>query len=189
MLHVKYTFLARNDNVTLLTVSEPGCCRCCVAAPRSLSVVYHPSRLSALCKMVIMSSEAKRYFSHNRTMLVTKSRVAWRHRTKKKQVKTLTPAEKKKLSEQRQEKKENIAALLNSALAVVWKEAQGLFEATGTHSAKFWFEKLMQHSGKKRSAWQTSRWNAFLSKEMKARNDGALSCTKLGLAHGRLKQS
>ncbi|KAI0337665.1 hypothetical protein BDW22DRAFT_1339325 [Trametopsis cervina] len=105
-------------------------------------------------------------------MLVTKSRVAWRHRTKKKQVKTLTPAEKKKLLEQCQEKEENIAALLNSTLAVVWKEAQGLFEATGTHSAKFWFEKLMQHSGKKRSAWQTSRWNVFLSKKMKARNDG-----------------
>lgn len=118
-------------------------------------------------------------------MLAHKSRMPWRHRTKVKntQVKSLSQAEKIANAQRRKEKQEMINQKLDEALLYVWKQAELLFEATGTNSVKYWYERLLQRSGKKGHTRRTSRWNAFLSKEMKTRNDGAFSNSTYVILH------
>ncbi|KAI0684851.1 hypothetical protein BC835DRAFT_1421896 [Cytidiella melzeri] len=124
--------------------------------------------------MVVVVSKAQRYFKGTRTILASKPRVPWRYRTKvqKTQTKSLTPAEKKTRSDQRKSKNEFANKKLDDALLQVWKLAEALFEDVGTNSVKYWYERLLQQSGNKKHTRQTSRWNAFVSKEMKLRNDG-----------------
>ncbi|KAI0688619.1 hypothetical protein BC835DRAFT_1418996 [Cytidiella melzeri] len=123
--------------------------------------------------MVVVVSKAQRYFKGTRTILASKPRVPWRYRTKvqKTQTKSLTPAEKKTRSDQRKSKNEFANKKLNDTLLQVWKLAEALFEDVGTNSVKYWYERLLQQSGNKKHTRQTSRWNAFVSKEMKLRND------------------
>ncbi|KAI0702857.1 hypothetical protein BC835DRAFT_1410887 [Cytidiella melzeri] len=123
--------------------------------------------------MVVVVSKAQRYFKGTRTILASKPRVPWRYRTKvqKTQTKSLTPAEKKTRSDQRKSKNEFANKKLDDALLQVWKLAEALFEDVGTNSVKYWYERLLQQSGNKKHTRQTSRWNAFVSKEMKLRND------------------
>ncbi|KAI0686722.1 hypothetical protein BC835DRAFT_1420230 [Cytidiella melzeri] len=83
----------------------------------------------------------------------------------------MTPAGKKARSDQRKEKNTNINQVLDNTLVQVWKLAEKLFEHSGTNSIKYWYKRLLQQLAKKKGTRQTSRWNAFLSKESKARND------------------
>ncbi|KAI0346615.1 hypothetical protein BDW22DRAFT_1318831, partial [Trametopsis cervina] len=101
----------------------------------------------------------------------SKSRTAWRHRTKVKQTKDITPAEKKTLADKRKARNEIVNTKLDNALLKVWNLAETLYEDLHTNSIKYWYERLTQHAGKKKHARQTSRWNAFLAKETKLRND------------------
>ncbi|KAI0684180.1 hypothetical protein BC835DRAFT_1293734 [Cytidiella melzeri] len=123
--------------------------------------------------MVVVVTKAQRYLSSNREIRTARTRIPWRHRTKTKnpQHKSQTPAEKQARTKQRKEKNENVNKKLNDTLSQVWKLAETLFEELGTHSVKYWYERLLQQSGKKKSTRQTSRWNAFQSKEVKAMND------------------
>jgi hypothetical protein len=121
--------------------------------------------------MAVIISRAQRYFSTNRAMLKSKTRVPWRYRTKQKAMaKSLTPVEKKERAKQRKERSDKVNNVLNDALKDVWKLAEKTFEELGTHSVKYWYERLLQHSGKKKHTRKTSRWNAFLSTETKRRN-------------------
>lgn len=84
----------------------------------------------------------------------------------------MTPAEKQLRAKQRQEKNALIKMKLDSALLDVWKRAESLHEELGMYTIKHWYERLLQHSTKKKGVRATSRWNAFLSKEVRLRNEG-----------------
>ncbi|KAI0686685.1 hypothetical protein BC835DRAFT_1420287 [Cytidiella melzeri] len=90
---------------------------------------------------------------------------------KKSTQKSLTPAEKQARSQQRKEKNFCMNQKLDNALSEVWKLAEALHKDLGTNSVKYWYERLLQQSSKQRQSRQTSRWNAFLSKETRARNE------------------
>jgi hypothetical protein len=123
--------------------------------------------------MVVIVSKAQRYLSTNRAMLKSKTRVPWRYRTKQKALaKSLTPVEKNERAKQRKERNDKVNSVLNNALEDVWKLAEKIFEELGSHSVRYWYERLLQRSGKKKYTRKTSRWNAFLSLETKRRNAG-----------------
>ncbi len=128
--------------------------------------------------MVVVVRKAERYTSANRAMLKTKSRVPWRHRMKKKAMqKSTTPAEKKARALARLEKKETLNAALDKMLIDIWKMAEEAHKLAGQHTVKYWYERLLQQAGKKKATRKLSRWNVFLSKEMKKRNESKYSNT------------
>jgi hypothetical protein len=123
--------------------------------------------------MAIVVSRATRYYSTNRALRKTKSRIPWRYRQKKhKEANSITPAEKKEKAQKAKDRKERTNSKLNDALRQVWQLAEQLFDDLGTNTVKYWYERLLQQSGKKRYMRKTSRWNAFLSKETRIRNEG-----------------
>ena len=103
-----------------------------------------------------------------------KTRLPWRHRTKRK-VYQRTATEKKILAEKRQKHKASYNEALYAAYAIVQVEALKFKEQFGAHSKKYYMEEIMQLSwlGRKNRR-SINNWNIYLQNEVKHLNDGKL---------------
>jgi hypothetical protein len=125
-----------------------------------------------------------RYTSKARVVQTSITRTPWRHRQQTKKTQSQTPAERQVAKENARQRKAIVNQSIDRALADVWKIAERLFQETGTNTVKFWYEFLLQRSGKKRHERAVNSCDAFLSTRVKSRNDDEL----LGLcAATRLK--
>ena len=115
-----------------------------------------------------------RYSNNTREMRKTMARMPWRTRTRKKKPAThvLTPAEKQAAATASHEAKVAQNMLVTQALVDVWNVADRLHKDTGKHTAHYWYEHLVQKAGKSKKTRRPNSWNAFVSKQVKAYNDG-----------------
>ncbi|PPQ83411.1 hypothetical protein CVT24_005462 [Panaeolus cyanescens] len=83
-----------------------------------------------------------------------------------------TTAEKEAGKEARREQREAISAAIEEARQELWEKALELRERFPKHTAKWYHSAILQASSR-RHRQQMSRWRAFVSKEVKRRNEEA----------------
>lgn len=84
----------------------------------------------------------------------------------------LTSALKGVLAKQREERRQRYTSVLQDARTVVEQHATRLREEFGGHSVEYYQHEILQRGRLERGRRKSSRWNAFLSHELKRRNDG-----------------
>ncbi|KAG6850241.1 hypothetical protein C0991_010549, partial [Blastosporella zonata] len=116
------------------------------------------------------TSNFERLLSSSRLLTTSKKRSPWRSRMKHREHLNAQDRAIKKI--RRLEEKKRYQVALQEAQEVVVELANKLRDNFQKHSAQYYLEDIMQISrwAKKRKA--TSAWQAFISKEVKAINDG-----------------
>ncbi|EKM49190.1 uncharacterized protein PHACADRAFT_33584 [Phanerochaete carnosa HHB-10118-sp] len=117
------------------------------------------------------TSNIRRYPNQARKQHAAPARMEYRHRTKNRNTAKPTPAEVAAQAAKRQENKEKHQKALEVAGKKTWKIAEGLSEELGDHPLAYYSNFLMQQSKISDSTRKTNKWNAFLSKEIKALNE------------------
>lgn len=132
-------------------------------------------RLNLLLLIDMARLTLNRYSSKNRVVRKAMTRMPFRHRAKQIKKKSKTREEVEAHKAVVKDRKKETNAHLDQCLKQVWDLAESLFERIGTHSVKHWYEVLVQRADRKMSQRKVSRWNAFLSKKIRAQNNGALT--------------
>lgn len=86
----------------------------------------------------------------------------------------LSPAQKAQLRLERKERTVSLNQALRAARQSVWDSAKKMHADFQTHSSEYFFRLIMQTQRVTNNKRRTSRWNAFLSKEVQRRNAGIL---------------
>ena len=89
----------------------------------------------------------------------------------------LTSALKAVLATRREERRQRYASALQDARSTVEQHATQLREEFGGHSVEYYHQEILQRGCLERARRKTSRWNAFLSHELKRRNNGTSRCS------------
>ncbi|KAH9931190.1 hypothetical protein B0H21DRAFT_699888 [Amylocystis lapponica] len=97
------------------------------------------------------------------------TRAPWRARRRKALKKT--SAEKAHLKAKRKHDRDDFQNALQEASAAVTQLAQDLHERFPSHSVEHYGHLLMQHTSRPKGQRAASRWNAFLSKQLREVND------------------
>ncbi|KAG1888304.1 hypothetical protein F4604DRAFT_1916217 [Suillus subluteus] len=115
---------------------------------------------------------AKSHSSDFCYLKTTKSsyRTPWRHRFKQKQVQR-SAAEKRAMKEKRLACKVEYADALTAAQDVVMQEAIKLHETFATNTIEYFYEAILQNACTKGKRRGRNHWNAYLSSELKKRNN------------------
>lgn len=117
-------------------------------------------------------AEIKRYVNHARKVRTTKTRTAFRYRTKKVHTqRTFTPAERQAKKKERIDNKKKMQGQLEGAIKKLHDIGEDLAQATGKHTGKYWVSEILRVS-KMRSERQVTTWNAFVSQEVTESNKG-----------------
>ena len=103
-----------------------------------------------------------------------RKRHAGRFRSKKKGH-ALTPTQKAQLKLEREARKISLNRALEDARNGVWEAAKQMHAEFQAHSSEYYYRLIMQASRITSKKRRTSRWNAYLSKELQRRNAGAFS--------------
>jgi hypothetical protein len=84
----------------------------------------------------------------------------------------VTPALKETLGKQRAARREEYTLALKDARKQVQQQATQLRETFGGHSAEYYAQEILQRGRLERGRRRPTRWNAYLSQALKARNSG-----------------
>ncbi len=140
-----------NSNLNLSRFTEPTCFSCsCTNMP--ITVRTSPSAQKLL----------ERYSAKNRVLYTTKSRLTYLERQAPRAKKTLTPAQKAARQGARTENRDKFNAYLDKALRAVWELAESLAEEFPNHTAKYYYQLLLQTGHKRGTRRKVNMWNAFL---------------------------
>ncbi|KAI9059665.1 hypothetical protein FKP32DRAFT_1606017 [Trametes sanguinea] len=82
-----------------------------------------------------------------------------------------TPAEKKAISAQREERHQKMSEALAAARETVAEEARKMQAEFGLHSDKYFEQQILQHARVSSTKRKTNRWNAFLRNELQKKNN------------------
>lgn len=107
----------------------------------------------------------------SQTRKPARKHVSERHRSKKKGT-TLSSMQRVQLQIERRKRVLALNEALRDARDQVWRAAKKMHEDFQAHSPEYFTRLIMQESRIKSRQRKTSRWNAFLSKEIQARNAG-----------------
>ncbi|KAH9940712.1 hypothetical protein B0H21DRAFT_697389 [Amylocystis lapponica] len=110
----------------------------------------------------------QRYASKRKLDKIT--RAPWRHRSKRK-ILQRTPAEKATLKARRKAHREDFHQALQEASAAVVQTAADLEARFPSHNQDYYRELLMQQTRRPQTTRAVNQWNAFVSKDLKAKND------------------
>ncbi|KAJ2973987.1 hypothetical protein NUW54_g11965 [Trametes sanguinea] len=99
----------------------------------------------------------------------SRTRGPGRFRSKKKG-RVLTPLQKAQLRLEREERKIALNQAVEDARNAVWEAAKQMHEKFQTHTSEYFYRLVLQSSRVASGKRRTSRWNAFVSKEMRRRN-------------------
>lgn len=91
----------------------------------------------------------------------------------------VTPALKAAMAKQREERRIQYQAALKNARDVIHQHAVHLRETFGGHSVDYYTQEIFQRGRLERGRRGTMRWNAFLSQELKKRNEGMFGILSL----------
>ena len=112
-----------------------------------------------------------RLLSASRMPQTSIKRKAWRHHKVRVKIKR-TPAEKAEQKHKRLEAKLTYHEALEHCRKVIKDQAKALREQFGLHSVQYYKEEIMQHSRFDKKRKEAGRWQAFVSKETRAINNG-----------------
>ncbi|KAH9885849.1 hypothetical protein C8Q73DRAFT_659173, partial [Cubamyces lactineus] len=99
-----------------------------------------------------------------------KDRSSFRHRARRAKNK-LTAAEKSLLRQRRRKNAADLKAALSEAQALIWGFARQMSEQFKNHKPGYFYQLIMQQSRRPAATRKVSKWNAFLSQELKRRNN------------------
>ena len=105
------------------------------------------------------------------TVQTSIKRKAWRHRKVHIRIKC-TPTEKAEQKRKHLEAKLTYHKALEDCRRVIEDQAKALRKQFGLYSVQYYKEEIMQHSRLDKKRKEAGRWQAFVSKETKAINNG-----------------
>ena len=109
-----------------------------------------------------------------------------RKRTRKARA-PITAALKATLAKQREEHREEYRAALKNARGAIEQHATQLHESFGGHSTEYYIQEIFQRGRFERVRRKTSRWNAFVSQELRLWNKGMYASVHVPAPHnGRI---
>ncbi|PIL36587.1 hypothetical protein GSI_00276 [Ganoderma sinense ZZ0214-1] len=102
----------------------------------------------------------------------TRVKYPWRRRQSQKRGIKLTETERRELKEKREEKRVKLEDALKTARDTMYKLAEQMSEDFGkAHRPEYYYSLIMQQSKLKVKPQKFSRWNVFVSRETRKRND------------------
>ncbi|KAL7283899.1 hypothetical protein ACG7TL_001171 [Trametes sanguinea] len=114
-------------------------------------------------------------------------RFPWRERRRRERIRR-SRAEKRELQQRRDEKKEKLTNALVEARAVMWELAVKMHEDFPGHSARYYYDAIMQRARMRQTPRKISPWNAFVSQELQKYNEEADDDTRKRVSSEVIKE-